>query len=290
MEADEVRARFTASFPEIEVARLERLGSGWESEAWLADGQLVIRFNLTPLGPSQILKEARVLPALAPGLPVAVPQPRYVATDETGKELSFSAYDYIAGEPLNSQISGTIAERLAKEVAGFLTALHAFDLDEARRLLGDYDPVAGSPWLLRDSWRVEIFPIFEAEERVAIEDRWDHFMAGMDPPDELALIHADLGPEHVLVDAETGALNGVIDWGDVTIGDPALDFAGFEPALRRRVLAAYGGVVDGTFLNRVEFYRWLRPLHEIHYGLYWGGGRQAVDRGTRELMDSLGLP
>ena len=38
-----------------------------------------------------------------------------------------------------------------------------------------------------------------------------------------ALLHADLGPEHLLV--RDGRLAGVIDWGDARVGDPALDYA-----------------------------------------------------------------
>lgn len=291
MEEAEARARVAASYPEIEIGRLVRLGAGWDSEAWLADGNVVFRFNHTPDGANQIRKEARLLPAIAPLLPAALPLPRYIATDDSGREHSFSAYDFIAGEPGDSPlVDAASADAIATQLGAFLTALHSVPLETARDLIGESDPAIGSPWLLRERWRVDVFPIFDAEERVAIEDRWDQWMKAMELPAELALIHGDLSTQHVLVDPDTGKLNGIIDWGDATIGDRALDFAGFEPPLRRHVLAAYSGEVDATFLTRVDFYRWLGPLHEIAYGLYTGGGQGAVDRGTRQLLDSLGLP
>lgn len=37
------------------------------------------------------------------------------------------------------------------------------------------------------------------------------------------VIHADLGPEHVL--KRDGRVSGVIDWTDVSVGDPARDLA-----------------------------------------------------------------
>jgi aminoglycoside 2''-phosphotransferase len=39
-----------------------------------------------------------------------------------------------------------------------------------------------------------------------------------------AILHADLSPEHVLVDPAAGAITGIIDWGDAVVGDPARDF------------------------------------------------------------------
>ncbi|HET9199802.1 MAG TPA: hypothetical protein VFO84_02350, partial [Dehalococcoidia bacterium] len=59
--------------------------------------------------------------------------------------------------------------------------------------------------------------------------------------------------------------------------------------LRRLVLARYEGAIDDGFVQRIEFYRWLVPFHLLNYGLYWGGGQSAVDRGLRELMASVGL-
>ena len=38
-----------------------------------------------------------------------------------------------------------------------------------------------------------------------------------------ALLHGDLSPGHVLYDPRAGLLTGVIDFGDVMIGDPAWD-------------------------------------------------------------------
>jgi aminoglycoside phosphotransferase (APT) family kinase protein len=38
-------------------------------------------------------------------------------------------------------------------------------------------------------------------------------------------LHGDLGRMHVMVEADTGRVTGLIDWGDVQVGDPAWDLA-----------------------------------------------------------------
>jgi aminoglycoside phosphotransferase (APT) family kinase protein len=38
-------------------------------------------------------------------------------------------------------------------------------------------------------------------------------------------LHGDLGRMHIMVDPDTGQVTGLIDWGDVQVGDPAWDLA-----------------------------------------------------------------
>jgi len=59
------------------------------------------------------------------------------------------------------------------------------------------------------------------------------------------LVHGDLHVRHELV-GDDGRGTGVIDWGDVCRGDPAVDlgiaYAAFAGAARAALLEAYGGV------------------------------------------------
>jgi aminoglycoside phosphotransferase (APT) family kinase protein len=66
-----------------------------------------------------------------------------------------------------------------------------------------------------------------------------------EPPARAVPVHGDLLEGHVLVD-DARRVCGVIDWGDVHAGDPALDLAilyGFFPAAARgEFLRVYGDV------------------------------------------------
>src|SRR5262249_6861796 len=69
-------------------------------------------------------------------------------------------------------------------------------------------------------------------------------------PKSDAVVHGDLHSSQMLVD-ETNALSGVIDWGDVHVGDPAVDFAGVHAVLpkaaHQKFLEAYGPVDPTTW-------------------------------------------
>lgn len=74
-------------------------------------------------------------------------------------------------------------------------------------------------------------------------------------------MHSDLYPRHLLVNAER-KLCGVIDWGDVHTGDPAMDFsAAFTflcPVGRAVFRDAYGSIDDAA---------WRRARYRaLHYG------------------------
>jgi aminoglycoside phosphotransferase (APT) family kinase protein len=73
----------------------------------------------------------------------------------------------------------------------------------------------------------------------------------LEPSSTEVLVHGDLHGRHLLVDE--GQLGGVIDWGDVCIGDPAIDlqflWSVVSPEARDEVLAEYGEIDDDARLR-----------------------------------------
>jgi aminoglycoside phosphotransferase (APT) family kinase protein len=85
-----------------------------------------------------------------------------------------------------------------------------------------------------------------------------------------ALIHADLGPEHLLV--REGRISGVIDWTDAEIGDPALDLCWLlndaPEAVAEGVAEAYA--VTPELRRRAHDWHRLGPWYGVHRGLLLG--------------------
>ena len=64
-------------FPELAPRRIEPFGSGWDNTAYLIDGALVFRFPRREVAVELLETEARVLPGIAPHLPLAIPVPEW---------------------------------------------------------------------------------------------------------------------------------------------------------------------------------------------------------------------
>ncbi|MEV0384142.1 phosphotransferase, partial [Nonomuraea sp. NPDC050643] len=92
--------------------------------------------------------------------------------------------------------------------------------------------------------------------------RAERELAALDglPDLDEALVHGDLGAENVLWEYDGGRprLSGVVDWDEVTIGDPAEDLAavlaGHGEGLLNRVLEL-GGLANGGLAARISAIR-----------------------------------
>lgn len=150
-------------------------------------------------------------------------------------------------------------DRLAIELADFLTSLHRFPVAAAQAMgVPVVEHAAESRQLLRDAaplltdrlYRRFDSQITEIERRTASR----------------ALVHGDIRAEHLYLDAG-GHLDGVIDFGDSAISDPAYDFtkisAELGPAFGVSLLEHYGNPVDPSFRARIAIYAELELLWEI---------------------------
>jgi aminoglycoside phosphotransferase (APT) family kinase protein len=218
------------------------IDDGYDFEVAIVDDAWVFRFPRRSSIAQALELEIAVLPVLASALPVDVPSFEHVSRDPL-----FVAYPVIRGDPLVSED--------AEGVRAFLDTLHAFDASGL--------PLERSEWI--DDYRKQcleferlVFPLLDDNACSAARRLFDDVetLVGFEP----ALVHGDLGPEHLLV--RDDRLAGVIDWGDMRLGDPALDYAW----LLNGPFANWD--VDPDLRQRATLYHRLAPWYEAHYGVF----------------------
>jgi aminoglycoside phosphotransferase (APT) family kinase protein len=248
---DEARALVAAQFPELRDASVRPFGEGWDNTVFLV-GDFVFRFPRRAIAVPLLETEARVLPQIAAALPLPVPVPRFfgVATDEY--PWPFVGYPLLRGRTATAaHLDDAQRAACAEPMARFLAVLHALSTD-GLALPGDafgrLDPAITLPKL-----RARLAHIAEQRSHpdpAKLEAAVEQAAQGLAPPRAHALVHGDLYAAHLLVD-DRGAPAGVIDWGDVHFGDPALDLsiapAFLPPDAQERFRQAYGGVDDATW-------------------------------------------
>jgi aminoglycoside phosphotransferase (APT) family kinase protein len=256
------RALVSELFPDLRPQHVVTIEEGWDSLVLDVDGEWIVRVPRRDPVRECIEMELRLLPELAPALPVPVPRFEHLADG-----VRAVAYRKLDGAPVDvSRVAPAAA------LGRFLSALHEFPVERAREL--------GAP-SHDHGWRER----YESFARGLLgrvgsmlgddRDRADTMLSDfLDDPSNFEftprLIHADLGPAHIL--AREDELTGVIDWSDARIGDPALDLAwalhATPPAFARAVLAGYGSD-DGSLAERALFFHRLGPWYELHYGVHF---------------------
>jgi aminoglycoside 2''-phosphotransferase len=275
MAADTYRSIIAACFPDLAIHSCDYASQGWDSVAVVVNGALIFRFPRRPEVEPQYLMEARLLHALAGRVSLPLPRFAYVWHGGAPCDRLFVGYPMLGGEQLRRAMLAALDERrLAEQLGGFLTDLHAFPTKQAERLGVPGGDTAEWQKQYRQLYaRIQalVFPLLGAPLERVIAARWQAFLEDdANFQFQPALVHHDLTGDHILVE-RGGGVSGIIDWGDASIGDPAIDFTGllddYGAEFAERVLASYGGAVDATFMKRAVFYRLVMPFHEVLFGL-----------------------
>lgn len=241
-------ARLIAALcPALAGVEPERVGEGWDNDVWRV-GEWAFRFPRRPMGVELIAVEARVLPALAPRLPVAVPAAEWVADAGPLHPAPYLGHRFLAGTTGDrAALSAAERGRLGPQLARFLAGLHGIPVAEARAI-GVPDDVFRSDPARRAQQIGDRLPALRAAGFAAAADAIAPWLREEIRPareDERRLCHGDFYARHFLVDAARD-LCGVIDWGDVCVADPAIDlsiaYALLPPAARGAFFAVYGSV------------------------------------------------
>jgi aminoglycoside phosphotransferase (APT) family kinase protein len=265
-------------FPALRPARVEAWGEGWDNFAFRVNGALLFRFPRRQIAVEWIEKEHRFLPRIAPLLPLPVPVPRWLGRGDLGYPWPFLGHEMVPGETAcGAGLNDEERAALAAPLGAFLAVLHRIPVEDAPPdRFGRLDPerlVSRAHTNLNALQSNNLIPdigrlLSMLEDVTPLDAR---------PP---VLLHGDLYVRHLLLN-ESRKLCGVIDWGDLHAGDPAVDLQiahSFLPrAAHAAFLAAYGPVDDA----RWRWAKWRALYHSTVIAL---SGDGALEReGLRAL-------
>lgn len=266
-------AQFPALFADLTVDEVEHLADGWDNTVHVVRREWLFRFPRRQMAVPMFDNEVRLLPLLAPRLPLPVPVPELLGEPDDLFPWRFWGAHIVPGieladAALPEASSPDIRVALGAQVGAFLAALHSPDLAaDVRRTPGlelSHDPMRRAQPAVRGPMARETLDAMAARGSwapgTALDGAIDDLLAesaslspadsgaGDVPPDQdEVLVHGDLHLRHLLVDTD-GHAAGVIDWGDACFADPALDlslaYAAFAGTSRAALLTAYGQQVS----------------------------------------------
>lgn len=263
--ADLVRRLLAEQQPDLAHLPVTPLANGWDNTLFRLGDDLVARLPRRAVAAGIVLNEQRWLPVIAPRLPLPVPVPLRTGVPGAGYPWAWSVVAYLPGTPAADDPPFDRAEA-ARAVGGFLGALHVPAPRDAPA-----NPYRGGPLAERAenfSKNLDMIAVQAGKvghvDRTAIEAVWSDALAAPPHGGPPVWLHGDPHPANILI--SDGRVSGVLDFGDITAGDPAADLAlawmllpaGQHAAFR----AAYGDAspaAGGTALEvAVADARWRR--------------------------------
>jgi len=190
--------------------------SGWDNKTFRLGQDMSIRLPSAQEYAAQVKKEQTWLPILASNLSIPISQPIAMGKPSKNYPFNWSVYRWIEGQSANSLIiDGLDLNIIAVQLAQFLHELHQIDSQG-----GPVTDRGGSPIFYDDEARstmIQLQNLIDVNTatsvwEAAISSRWNK--APM-------WAHGDLSSGNILI--QDNRLCAVIDFGSITIGDPACD-------------------------------------------------------------------
>lgn len=225
-----------------------------------------LRLPRTAWAADQAVKEAALLPRLAPLVSLALPEVLALGRPTSYYPLGWSVQSWLPGRDLVGRaLDGDT--RLAGDLAAFVGSLRAVSTVDAPPRP---DGARGGDLAMHDdAVRQRIAELGDRVDGDALARAWQQSRAA-DGPTEQRWTHGDLLPGNLLT--TDGVLTAAIDLGALNVTDPALDltpcwylFGGVGTASARRFLSDLAA--PGSDVLRARGWAQLQALNALPY--YW---------------------
>jgi aminoglycoside 2''-phosphotransferase len=261
---EQFKQAISAHFPDLPTESISFLAEGWANRLCLVNETLIFRFPLDANSEQQLLREIRLLPVLSPELPLPIPEYKYITLKSEKYPFAFVGYERIPGESI-PRPSDALRQAIwwRRQAGTFLTALHRIPIDRvmAAGLEGYATAHAWQEALAAKQALYEryVCPLLTTAQCKAMLSHLkkainDERMVAFSP----VVLHQDFDFHNFLVDLETQHITGVLDFGSMSIGDPAVDIS---PAIR----PYYGGRIDTGWDFRRDYYQRTGALEDLLY-------------------------
>ncbi len=248
------------------VESIVRVDEGWTHIVLEVNGKWIFRFVRDPSN-MQLSVEQAFLPMFKEHSPLPIPEIRYSGDN-------YIAYEKIEGvkfsEAIFKRLGRNARTKLAAALGDFLSCLHSVSFEQ--RHLKPTPFGGGDFW--EELWPAAAPRLLPSTRQIA-EGYFHRALSGItSAPYRDAVTHSDFGTGNVLIDAAGLKLAGVIDFGDISLNDPATDFATFYRRFGKPfaedMAEAYRLPLGDDFWTRVDYHSNRKLFFVLFFALNHG--------------------
>lgn len=224
---EEARRDIESNFPDFTISSIELAGEGFTNVAFLVNDEYIFRFAKRTRASTQIHIESKLLPQLESKLNLPIPHVEYIG-QRSENQFAFMGYKKIVGETLEKdrfeKLDETTQDKIISTIAAFIKALHSFPIEQAtdagvetKKYKEHYEHEFAVV-------KEKVYPYVDEKIQKQLEMIFEEYLSdGENFNYTPSLVHAEICPKHILVN-EGNEITGVIDFGDMQIGDPDFEF------------------------------------------------------------------
>jgi aminoglycoside phosphotransferase (APT) family kinase protein len=246
----DAREIIEAQFPQLIPVSIAELGKGFDNTVFIVNDMYVFRFPRREIAVQLLNIENQLLPLLVSQLNIVIPEPVFFGQATKDYKWPFTGYKHVQGDS-PGVLSDEIRSLSAVPLALFLKKLHQFPIEQAEKMGVPHDRfermnIGKRKEMLVDNIKKAADLQLIEEGQAALD--WLSTMNEEQLDTPITLVHGDCHIRNILVNQE-GVIAGIIDWGDMHLGNPAIDLSiaySFLPQSgRKQFFQKYGEVSDG---------------------------------------------
>lgn len=252
----------------IAVRSAEFIGEGWIGAAYRVNDELVFKFPKRAGDWTELDREIVFLEYARDQLPLPAPHHLLQVRESVTAPFGYIVYKHIAGEALDvSQMSAAGSDAIARTLAEFLKTLHALKPGRIAHILPRENPYQVAMEHNQGAEK-EIVAQLSEDERRSLAKFFRRYVNAPQSIGRARVLHADFSADHILCTG--GTVSGIIDWGDVSLGDPDYEFSylyqDFGATFVRQIAEHYGHPDPDRLVGKARYYTMLDQLGTILYG------------------------
>lgn len=275
----------------IEINSLDLIGEGYDSKAYLVNGEYIFKVKYSANKKKGYEKEKSIYDFLNQNLVTNIKVPN-IEYSYISDEISILGYKQIKGTFLTPEIYSTMSteeqELLKKDIAYFLRQMHDLDytdinsyaIDNKQNVLEEYQ-------LLKTT----IYNSLTDIEKQYIENFMQRLNSTTIFDGKKCLCHNDFSSNHLLLD-ENNRLCGIINFGDSGIIDEYCDFIylledseeEIGPNFGEDILRLYGNIDIEKAKEYQDVVEQYYPIETIVYGIK-NNRPDFIEKGRKEIYN-----
>lgn len=266
---EELATKLISSQMNIKVETIEILGEGFDNIAYLINKKIVFRFPRREIALELLENEAELLPIVAKNVSFALTSPIYFGTESADFPYKFLGYPILKGNILADFTNPPIkSKEFVKQFARALKELHSIGVKPEYQAR------------FQDTWRLDIenrtkrlTEYLENYKSTFTETGFDTYhlkdiIAKFHQikflPSKTSYVHGDIYAKHIIIDGKENFI-GLIDWGDVHVGNPGIDIAAAIMLFDENSFTEFSNIYGKFDINAAAFRSFCHAIPVLAY-------------------------